>query len=119
MIKPLADRILVKPIPNTEVSKGGIFTGTPTTTFVQNKINGKATQQTVGKVIAIGPGKWGKNARRCPDVPIGSYVAFSDTCGREVEYENEKYLFIRESDVAFIMPSALDVEHVYRSDYAD
>ena len=113
MIKPLSDRILVKPIENSEFSKGGVYTGMPTTTFVVDK--DKTVQRTVGEVLAIGPGAWKNNGRRSPEVPVGSYVTFSDTCGKEVEYEGDKYLFIRESDVMGFVDKPVDVELLYRN----
>jgi chaperonin GroES len=113
MIKPLSDRILVRPVENSEFSKGGVYTGMPTTTFVADK--DKTIQRTVGEVLAIGPGIWNKGKRRPPDTPIGSYVTFSDTCGKEVEYEGSKYLFIREPDVMGFVDKPVDVELLYRN----
>lgn len=111
MINPLADRILVKPIENSEISKGGVYTGQATTTFVANK--DKAVQRTVGKVLAVGPGEWGKKTRRSPDVPIGSLVTFSDTCGKEVEDNGEEFLMIKEGDVMGFIDSPESVEFIY------
>jgi co-chaperonin GroES (HSP10) len=113
MIKPLSDRILVKPIENSEFSKGGVYTGMPTTTFVANK--DKTVQRTVGEVLAIGPGVWNKDKRRPPNTPIGSYVTFSDTCGKEIYLEGEMYLFIHESDVMGFVDKPVDVELLYRN----
>lgn len=112
MIKPLHDRVLVKPIENPEYSKGGVFTGEATTTFVADQH--KTRQTTVGEVLAVGPGKYNKKGnRRPPDAPIGSIVAFSDTCGQRVEVGGEDYMFIRESDIAFFMDEVAAVEHQY------
>jgi len=112
MIKPMADRILVKPYQNSETSVGGIYTGQATTTFVSGM--DKTVQVTVGKVIAIGEGKYDKRGkRRPPDVPIGSYVTFSDTCGLKAEVDGDEYLFIREQDVVGFMDKPETVELVY------
>lgn len=112
MIEPLHDRILVKPIENSDTSKGGIFTGQAETTFTQEA--GKVKQNTVGKVIAVGKGKWRKRGRRAPDAPIGSIVCFSDTCGVKVNHKGEDLKFIREGDIAFFMDKPETVEIVYR-----
>lgn len=112
-IEPLADRILVKPIPNSEFSDGGIYQGSPMTTFVADKA--KTEQVTVGEVLAVGKGKPNKNGqRRPPEPPIGSLVCFSDTCGIPVEHDGEKYLFIKEQSVYGYLPEPTSVEHVYR-----
>ena len=113
MIKPLEDRILIKPIQNSEFSKGGIYQGSPMTTFVQDKA--KTEQVTVGEVLAVGEGKYNrKGKRRPPEPPIGSLVCFSDTCGQPVQNDGEDYLFIREGDVYGYLPDPTTVEHVYR-----
>ncbi len=112
MIKPLHDRILIKPIPNSEFSEGGIYQGSPMTTFVMDKE--KTEQVTVGEVLAVGPGKYKKGIRRPPEPPIGSLVCFSDTCGKPVTEDGEDYLFIREGDVYGYLPEPVSVEHIYR-----
>jgi len=113
MLKPLADRILVKPVQNSELSMGGIFTGQATTTFVADK--DKAVQITVGEVLAVGQGVYNKKGkRRPPDVPIGSIVTFSDTCGVPVK-DDDDYLLIREQDVVGFMDKPTTVELVYES----
>jgi len=110
MIRPLSDRILVKPIENSDLSHGGIYTGQPTTTFVAGK--DKAVQTMAGEVLAVGTGKPDRHGRkRPPDVPIGSYVCFSDTCGQEADGN----MFIRESDVIGFLERPCDVEMVYAS----
>ena len=107
MIRPLSDRILVKPIENKESSKGGVYIPKATTTFVADR--SKCVQTTIGKVIAIGSG----NPRK-PDVRLDSIVVFSDTCGKRVKHENEEYLFIREQDVIGFLNNEVNVELVYR-----
>ena len=114
MLQPLSDRIVVKPIKSSEYSKAGIYTDRAKTTFSQ--MVGKTYQVTTGHVVAVGPGEYNKKGHRRPvDVPVGAIVAFSDSCGREVEIDGEKYLMIREPSVAFFMEEALSVEHVYEN----
>jgi co-chaperonin GroES (HSP10) len=112
MIVPLHDNVLVRPIQNSDTSKGGVYMGMAKTTFTQ--ATGKKVQNTVGEVLAVGKGKDRKRGRRAPDAPIGSIVCFSDTCGVEVEHEGEKLKFIREGDIAFFMDKPDTVEVVYR-----
>ena len=111
MIKLLSDRILVKPIENSEYSTGGIYTDRAKTTFTQQ---GKSYQTTVGEVVAVGVGKYNKKGiKRPPEAEIGDIVVFSDTCSRKVNVEGEDYLILREPSIAFFMDKAATVEHVY------
>ena len=113
MIKPLRDGILVKPHELSDLSKGGIYQGVPTTTFVANE--SKAKQITVGTVVAIGPGRYNdEGIRRAPDTPIGSIITFSDTCGKKVKENKEEYLIVREQDVVGFLDNEVDVELLYK-----
>lgn len=93
MIRPLADRLLIDPIlPETE--KNGLWVPPETTTFRYDRPNESAVAITRGTVKAMGP-----DAR---DVSVGDVVQFSDSCGRPVEHDGHRYLFIRTDDVALI-----------------
>ena len=93
MIRPLADRLLIDPIlPETE--KNGLWVPPETTTFRYDRPNEAAVAITRGVVKAKGP-----EAR---DVEIGDVVQFSDSCGRPIEHDGHRYLFIRTDDVALI-----------------
>jgi co-chaperonin GroES (HSP10) len=112
MIRPLENRILIKPVELSEFSDGGIYQGSPMTTFVQDKA--KTKQVTVGEVLAVGKGKYGKKGeRRAPEPPIGSLVCFSDTCGKPISDGDKDYLMIREDDVYGYLPEPTNIEHVY------
>lgn len=112
MIRPLSDRIVVKPIENPEYSKGGIYTDRAKTSFTQDVSN--SYQTTVGKIVAVGPGKYSKKGNRRPvQAQVGDIIAFSDSCTRRVEIEGEDYLFLREPSIAFFMDDPVAVEHVY------
>lgn len=112
MLRPLSDRILIKPLENSDLSKGGIYTGQPTTTFIAGKA--RAVQTMAGEVLAIGAGKPDKNGRkRPPDVPVGSFICFSDTCGQRQTVDGEDFIFIREGDVIGFLERPCDVEMIY------
>lgn len=114
MINPLRDGILVKPYEISEFSKGGIYQGQPTTTFVANKA--KEVQTTVGKVVRVGKGKYNGDGNLEPvKIAIGKYVVFSDTCGKPVNDNNEKYLIISEQDVIGFVEEPTDVELIYEN----
>lgn len=111
MIRPLSDRIFIQPFENSELSKGGIFTGQATTTFVPDR--DKTVQTTVGTVVAVGPGKDRKKGLRIPpQVNIGDVVCFSDTASRPID--GEDLVYIRETDIAFFMDKATTVELLYK-----
>jgi chaperonin GroES len=89
-LKPLGDRLIVKPIDEEETTASGIVL--PDTA--------KEKPQK-GKVIAIGDGKWDEDGeKRIPlDVAEGDEVLYSKYGGTEVTVEDEELLVLRESDV--------------------
>ena len=92
-IKPLADRIVIKPSPAEEKSRGGFIL--PDTA---------KEKPVVGEVVAIGPGKVtddGKTVK--PEVKVGDKVLYGKYSGTEVTIEGEEYLIMREADVFAIV----------------
>ena len=93
MIRPLANRLLIDPI-EPETERNGLWVPPETTTFRYDKPNAAAVAITRGVVKAKGP-----EAR---DVEVGDVVQFSDSCGRPIEHNGHRFLFIRTDDVALI-----------------
>jgi co-chaperonin GroES (HSP10) len=93
MIRPLSNRILIDPIYPTQ-ERNGLWVPAETTTFRYDRPNEPATAVTRGKVLAFGP--------QAKNVAVGDVVQFSDSCGRPVDHDGQKLLFIREDDVALI-----------------
>jgi chaperonin GroES len=89
-LKPLGDRLIVKPIDEEETTASGIVL--PDTA--------KEKPQK-GKVVAVGDGKWDEDGeKRIPlDVSEGDEVLYSKYGGTEVTVENDELLVLRESDV--------------------
>jgi chaperonin GroES len=88
-LKPLADRVLVKPFDEEEVTKGGIIL--PDTA--------KEKPQR-GKVIAVGPGRLDDEGKRVPiEVKTGDKVLYDKYAGTEVKLDDEEYLILRESNI--------------------
>ena len=87
-IQPLADRVLIAPAPAEEKTVGGII--------IPDTAKEKPLQ---GKVVAVGEGK--------TDEPMilkeGDNVLYGKYAGTEIEYEGEKYLVMRQSDVVAIL----------------
>ncbi|MBM3162487.1 MAG: co-chaperone GroES [Chlorobi bacterium] len=92
-LKPLADRVIVKPAPAEEKTKGGLFI--PDT--------GKEKPQ-YGEVVAVGPGKVADNGQVVDmQVTVGQKVLYGKYSGTEVNVEGEDYLIMRESDIFAIL----------------
>jgi chaperonin GroES len=88
-IRPLEDRVLVKPIEAESKTASGIYL--PET----------AKEKPVrGEVIAVGPGKRLDNGKRAEmSVKIGDTVVYGKYAGTEVEIKNNKHLILRESEL--------------------
>jgi chaperonin GroES len=88
-LKPLADRVVVRPIVKEEVTKGGIV--------LPDTAKEKPQE---GEVVAIGPGKLGDDGKRIEmEVKKGDRVIYAKYAGTEWKYEGEEYLILRESDI--------------------
>lgn len=93
MLKPLADRVLVRVDEEETKTKGGILL--PDTAQ-------KKSQK--GTVIAVGTGKLLDNGSRVPfDVKVGDHVLFAKYSGVDVEEDGEKYLLLAERDILGIL----------------
>jgi len=89
-IKPLADRVLVKPAEETEQTKGGIF--------IPDTAAKEKPQE--GEVIAVGEGKVNDEGKIiAPKVKIGDKVLFRKYAGTELDLDDVKYLIMGESDI--------------------
>lgn len=92
-IKPLADRLLVKPLEEEEVTPSGIVL--PETA--------KEKPQK-GEVISVGPGARDDDGKRIEmDVKKGDKVLFAKYGGTEIKVDGDKMLILRESDVLAIL----------------
>ncbi len=88
-LKPLADRIVVEPIPSEEKSAGGVIL--PDT--AQEK-------PMTAKVIAVGPGRVLDNGKKVPmEVEVGETVLYGKYSGTEVKIEGEKLVILKQTDV--------------------
>jgi len=92
-LKPLADRVVIKPSPAEEKSRGGIIL--PDTA---------KEKPVVGEVVAIGPGKITDDGKKVnPEVKVGDKVLYGKYSGTEVTIEGEEYLIMREADIFAIV----------------
>ncbi|MDY3069236.1 MAG: co-chaperone GroES [Parabacteroides sp.] len=87
-IKPLADRVLVKPAAAEEKTLGGII--------IPDSAKEKPLK---GEVVAVGNGT--KDEEMV--VKVGDNVLYGKYAGTEIEFEGEKYLMMRQSDIFAII----------------
>ncbi|MEW5922949.1 MAG: co-chaperone GroES [Candidatus Zixiibacteriota bacterium] len=91
-VKPLADRVLVKPIEAVEVKKGGII--------IPDTAKEKPQE---GTIIEVGPGRTEDGKVIPVAVKKGDRVLYGKYSGTEITIEGEEYLFIRESDILAVV----------------
>ena len=88
-IQPLGDRVVVKPMPKEEVTKGGIV--------LPDTVKEKPQE---GKVLAVGPGKMTDDGKRIPlDVKVGDTVIYAKYGGTDIKEDDEELIILRESDI--------------------
>jgi len=92
-IQPLADRVVVKALEETEQMRGGLY--------IPDTAKEKPQQ---GEVVAVGPGKVGDDGKRIdPEVKVGDKVLYGKYSGTEVTVGDEQYLILREADVLAVI----------------
>jgi chaperonin GroES len=92
-IKPLADRVIIKPAAAEERTKGGIIL--PDTA---------KEKPVIGEIVAVGPGKISDEGKKVAmEVKVGDKVLYGKYSGTEVTYEGDEYLIMREADIFAIV----------------
>jgi chaperonin GroES len=92
-MKPLADRVVIKPSHADEKTKGGIIV--PDTA---------KEKPVIGEVVAVGPGKVSDEGKTItPEVKVGDKVLYGKYSGTEVTIEGDEYLIMREADIFAIV----------------
>ena len=91
-IHPLADRVVIRPLEDTETMRGGLY--------IPDTAKEKPQQ---GEIIAVGPGRFEKDKRVPMDVKVGDKVLYGKYSGTEVTIDGEQLLILRESDVLAVL----------------
>ncbi len=92
-LRPLGDRLVVKPIEQEETTASGL---------VLPETAKEKPQQ--GSVLSIGPGRRDDDGKRIEmDVAVGDTILYAKYAGTEIKVEGEKLLILKESDVLAIM----------------
>jgi chaperonin GroES len=92
-LKPLYDRVVIKPIEADEVSAGGIL--------IPDNAKEKPTK---GEVVAVGEGKALDNGSlRAPKVKVGDKVIYGQYSGSSYKLEAVEYKIVKEDDILAIL----------------
>ncbi|MFA7628788.1 MAG: co-chaperone GroES [Candidatus Dojkabacteria bacterium] len=88
-IKPLGDRVLVKPVQEEEQVRGGII--------IPDTAKEKPMQ---GEIVAVGPGKVTEEGKTLPmHVQKGQIVLYGKYAGTDVKIDGEEYLIMSQGDI--------------------
>jgi chaperonin GroES len=87
-IVPLADRVAIRPMEETETMKGGLY--------IPDTAKEKPIQ---GEVIAVGSGRREKGELVPMELKVGDRVVYGKYSGTQVELEGEEIILIKEADV--------------------
>ena len=89
-IKPLGNRVVLKSLPEKEVTKGGII--------LPDTAEKEKPEQ--AEVVAVGPGKLLDDGKRSEiEVKVGDKVIFSKYSPTEIKLDEEEYLIVGEEDI--------------------
>ncbi len=92
-IKPLGDRVLVEPLEEKEVKKGGII--------IPDSAKEKPQE---ARVVALGTGKRDEDGKKIPfEVKKGDRVLISKYGGTELKLNGNNYLVMREEDILGVL----------------
>lgn len=92
-IRPLADRVVVKPLESIEKTKGGIY--------VPDTAKEKPQE---GEVVAVGAGSTSSEGKLIKmEVKVGDKVLYGKYSGTEVTIDGEEYLFVKEADILAVL----------------
>ncbi|MGV8121589.1 MAG: co-chaperone GroES [Candidatus Xenobiia bacterium LiM19] len=92
-VKPLGDRVILKPIQQEEKTKGGVI--------LPDSAKEKPQQ---GEVVATGTGRVLDNGTKVDmEVKVGDKVLYGKYTGTEIKIEGEEYLIVKESEILGIL----------------
>ena len=92
-IRPLGDRVVIKPLAQEEKTKSGIV--------LPDTAKEKPQQ---GEILAVGSGKVLENGQKIPlEVKVGDKVIYSKYAGTEIKIDGEEVLILSERDIHAII----------------
>lgn len=92
-LRPLGDRVVVKPLQREETTKSGIV--------LPDTVKEKPQE---AEVLAVGPGRVTEDGKRAPiDVKVGDRVLFAKYAGTEFKLDSDDLLILRDSDILAVI----------------
>ena len=92
-LRPLGDRVVIKPTPREEMTKSGIV--------LPDTAKEKPQE---GEILSVGPGKvLDDGSRSAMDVAVGQKVLYAKYAGTEFKVEGEELLIVSEKDILAIV----------------
>lgn len=91
-LRPLGDKVVVKPLDRQQVTKSGIY--------IPETAKEKPQE---GEILAVGTGKYLDGKLIPLDVKVGDKVLFSKYGGDEIKIDNEELKIISESDILAVI----------------
>ncbi|HKI94121.1 MAG TPA: co-chaperone GroES [Gemmatimonadales bacterium] len=91
-VQPLADRVIIRPLEDTEEMRGGLY--------IPDTAKEKPQQ---GEIIAVGPGRFEDGKKVPMELKVGQKVLYGKYSGTEVTVNDEQLLIIKESDVLAVI----------------
>jgi chaperonin GroES len=91
-IHPLADRVVIRPLEDTEEMRGGLY--------IPDTAKEKPQQ---GEIVAVGPGRVEKGAKVPMELKLGQRVLYGKYSGTEVTLDDQQLLIVKESDVLAVI----------------
>ena len=88
MIKPLADRVLIKMVESEETTKSGIILS-----------SGSKEKPQIAEVVAVGPG----TEEIKMEIKVGDKVIINKYSGTEVKYEGTEYTIVKQEDILAVV----------------
>ena len=92
MIKPLADRVLIKMVESEETTKSGIILS-----------SGSQEKPQIAEVVAVGPGKKEDGEEVKMYIKEGDKVIINKYSGTEVKYQGTEYTIVKQEDILAIV----------------
>ena len=100
-LRPLQDRVLIRPIERDAKSPGGII--------IPDTVKEKPME---GEVLAVGPGMRDEHGKlHQPDVKVGDRVLFGKWSGSEVKLAGEDLMIMKETDILGVIDQAAAKKH--------
>ena len=87
-VAPLADRVVIRALEETESMRGGLY--------IPDTAKEKPQQ---GEIVAVGPGRFEKDKRVPMDVKVGDKVLYGKYSGTAITLDGEEVVIIKSSDI--------------------